>query len=238
VKAPDVHITRGADRLFTVLVDEAPFFCIQQDFTGEGATATAETMALPFSAAEMRFGLGRLTQHVRSGHAALLQLSPERLEGLILEGVPFLVRTPLKLATRTLGWTQANVAVKKVAGWMPQRHLQWTVSALGDLLPGKGQETVLPEVVHDWVWSWIQGVEFSADRAGLLACGSLAAACSGLLRLSPAYAAHASTLLRHGARRLLQEEAAADRATAERLRELLRFALSVEYLSYVTEKGE
>jgi Zn-dependent protease with chaperone function len=147
------------------------------------------------------------------------------------------MRTPLKIATKTLGWTQANVAVKKMADWMPHQSLKTTVNAMGGMLPDKDQETVLPEVAHNWVRSWIQAVEFSADRAGLLASGSPAAACSALLRLSAGYAAQVHEAHQNGAGWLLRERAAVERATSERLRELLRFAVSEPYLVFLLESS-
>ncbi len=229
VDAPNVRIARGEEHLFTALVDKSPFLCAHYDFVSEGSVAPL----LRLSAAEMRFALAHNLEHVKSGHAALLQITPERLEDLILDEVPFLVRTPIRFGSKVLGWTRANKAVKKVGSWLPKKsRTQKVVNTVGELLPDAEQETVLPEVVHDWVRSWIQGVEFSADRAGLLLCGSVQAACAALLRLSPDYAPQASDILQRGARWLLKENADTDRAAAERLRELLRFAVSEEYLTF------
>lgn len=139
-------------------------------------------------------------------------------------------RLSVKLGTKVLGWTRANRAVKKVGEWLPKKsRTQKVVHTVGELLP---------DVVHDWVRSWIQGVEFSADRAGLPLSGSIAASCQALLHLSPDDAPHISDVLQHGARWLLQEKADVDRATADRLRELLRFAVSEEYLMFIKRKEE
>ncbi len=233
MNAPEIRIARGEERLFTVMVDRSPFLCVHHDFVSEGNVAAPQRL----SPAEMRFGVAHNLEHVKGGHAALLQISPERLEDLILEQVPFLVRTPIKLGTKVLGWTRANRAVKKVGELLPKKsRTQKVVNTVGELLPDAEQETVLPDVVHDWVRSWIQGVEFSADRAGLLLSGSLAASCKALLHLSPDYAPQISDVLQHGVRWLLQEKTDVDRATADRLRELLRFAVSEEYLTFVRGK--
>jgi hypothetical protein len=96
---------------------------------------------------------------------------------------------------------------------------------------------VLPETVHEWVWSWIQGVEYSADRAGLIVSGSIAASSAAMLRLSPDCAPRMADFLQFGARRLLHDHLNADRPTADRLRELLRFAVSREYLAFVAAGG-
>jgi hypothetical protein len=142
------------------------------------------------------------------------------------------------LGTKVLGWTRANRAVKKVGELLPKKsRTQKVVNTVGELLPDAEQETVLPDVVHDWVRSWIQGVEFSADRAGLLLSGSIAASCKALLHLSSDYAPQISDVLQRGARWLLQEKADVDRATADRLRELLRFVVSEEYLTFVKGNG-
>ncbi|MCS6862193.1 MAG: hypothetical protein NZT92_17960 [Abditibacteriales bacterium] len=233
MNAPDIRIARGEERLFTVMVDRSPFLCVHHDFVSEGDGAAPQRLSL----AEMRFGVAHNLQHIKGGHAALLQISPERLEDLILEQVPFLVRTPIKLGTKVLGWTRANRAVKRVSELLPKKsRTQKVVNTVGELLPDAEQETVLPEVVHDWVRSWIQGVEFSADRAGLLLSGSLAASCQALLHLAPDYAPHISDARRRGVRWLLQEKADVDRTTADRVRELLRFAVSAEYLRFVGGK--
>jgi hypothetical protein len=233
VNAPEIRIARGEEVMFTVLVDKSPFLCVHRDFVSEGAVTTS----LRLSAAETRFAVAHNLEHVKSGHAALLQITPERLENLILDEIPFLVRTPIKVGSKFLGWTRANKAVKKVGSWLPQKsRTQKVVNTVGELLPDAAQETVLPDVVHDWVRRWIQGVEFSADRAGLLLSGSIAASCSAMLRLSPDYAPQVSDIMQRGARWLLREKADVDRATAERLRELLRFAVSEEYLSFVEGK--
>jgi hypothetical protein len=230
VNAPDVRIARGEEMMCNPLVHRSAFLCIHHDFVAEGGVPSP----LRLSAAEMRFAVAHSLEHVKNGHASLLQISPERLENLILDEVPFLVRTPIKLASKALGWTRANRAVKKMGELLPKKsRTQKVVNTVGELLPDAEQETVLPEVVHDWVRSWIQGVEFSADRAGLLMSGSVAASCSAMLRLSSDYAPPISDIMQRGARWLLQEKADTDRATAERLEELMRFAVSEEYLTFI-----
>lgn len=234
VKEPAVYLACGEDRLFSVMVDRQPFLCIHLDYLGGNRVGPCENL-LALSSAELRFGVCRQLQHVRSGHAVLMQLSPERLEGLLLNELPFFVRHPVKLATRTIGLSQAGAAVKKVAGWLPgASRTQKVVQAVGDILPEKDQETVLPEAIHQWVRSWVQAIDYSADRAGLVAGGSVMASCSALLRLSPVYAPHVPDVLQRGARWLLTENAA-DRPAAARLRELLQFAFSEAYLGYVVD---
>jgi hypothetical protein len=234
IRPPAIHIARGEERLFTVLLDRAPYLCVHVDFVVEGDAAAGGGLPFRLGEAETCFAVAHQLEHMKGGHAALLQIRPELLENLILDQFPFLVRTPIRLASKALGWTRANVAVKKAGEWLPgQSRTQRVVNTVGSLLPDKDQETVLPEVVHEWVRGWIQGVEYSADRAGLLVSGSVVASCASMLRLSPAYAPQVALYRQAGARRLLQENADADRPTADRLRELLRFAVSREYLAYV-----
>lgn len=223
VPPPPVQIARGEEPLFTALLDRAPFLCLHARYAPPGELTPAE----------LRFGLGRQCEHVKAGHVALLQVGAERLEGLVLDEVPFLVRTPLKLATRALGWTRANVAVKRVGRMFPEEsRSRKVVSTVGDLLPDHQQDTVLPEVVHDWLRRWLQGVELSADRGGLLLCGGPGPALSGLVALTPALAPHLPAALERGLLWLLREHGGADRAASERLLELVRFAVSSEYLSF------
>jgi hypothetical protein len=166
-----------------------------------------------------------------------MQISPDRLEALVLDQLPFLVRQPVRFAARTIAWTGANEAVKKVGERLPHRsRTRRVIDTVGTLLPDREQETILPEVVHDWLRAWIQGVEFSADRAGLLLTGRIAPACTALLRLAPGLAAQLPLLQERGARRLLQESSGAARPTADRLHELLRFALSPEYLAFISRQ--
>ncbi|MFN3651758.1 MAG: hypothetical protein ACK47B_19460 [Armatimonadota bacterium] len=223
MEPPAVRVARGEERLFAVLLDRSPFLCVHRDFV-----ALEERSPLPAPA--VRFGIGRCLEHLRGGHAALLQLSPDVLEAMVLDELPFLVRHPVKLASKVVGWTRANEAVRRVGERLPQQSAgQRMANTLGDLLPEHGQETVLPEAVHAWVRSWIQGVELSADRGGLLQAGSVSAACEGLLRFSPLV--DADTHVLRGARPLLTTAQSRERELAERLRELLRFALSEEYLA-------
>jgi hypothetical protein len=226
IAAPEIRIARGEERLFTALVDRAPFLCVHHGFFAEGSDRLSKAEAL--------FALGHQLEHIRSGHTAFLQISPERFEGLMLDQVPFLVRTPVELATKAIGWTRANVAVKRVGEWLPQKsRSRKVVSTVGGLLPDKDQETVLPEVVHDWARSWIQGVELSADRAGLVLSGSATASCTALLRLTPELSGEAAEARTRGLRWLLLERADVNRAAAERIRELLTFAVSREYLGFL-----
>lgn len=163
-------------------------------------------------------------------------MTPERLESLVLEQVPYLVRAPLKLATRAVGWTRANEAMRKIGDWLPEKSRpQRVAQTMGDILPEKDQETVLPEFVHEWVRCWIQGVEFSADRAGFLVSGSLSASCGAILCPTTA-ADECRDWKREGLRGAL-ENGLAGRARAERLRELIRFALSEDYLEHVRSRS-
>ncbi len=228
VDRPAVRLARGAQPIFEPLLYRQAFLCLHAAFVAETPGETPQRLG----DAELRFALGHQLEHLRGGHVALLQLSPERLEAMILDEVPFLIRTPIKLATRAVGWTRANLAVKKVGSLLPkQSRSQRVVNTVGELLPDSSQETVLPEMVHEWVRSWIQGVEFSADRAGLFLSGGLVAAAGAMLRLSPDYASRYPEARERGARWLLQEAADLDRPTSDRLREVLRFGASPEYLS-------
>lgn len=227
VTLPAIHVARGEEPLFALLLDRWPFLCVHTSFI-EG-----EFFGACLSSAELTFALGRTLQPIRGGHAALSQLGSERLESMLLDELPFLVRTPIKIASRAVSWTRANEAVKslgeRLAGDSTARRV---VSTVGSLLPAKDQETVLPEVVHEWVRRFIEGVEWSADRAGLMLCGSPGAACAALLALSPALSPRRAALQAQGARQILQNPDTVGRANADRLRELLRFALSREYLAY------
>ncbi len=223
VQPPAVYVARGEEPLFVAMLDRAPFLCVHHDYVAESNRKLSES--------ELRFGLAHQLEHVKSGHTALLQISPERLEALMLDQVPFLFRTPIQLASKAVGFSRANLAAKKIGDWLPDNSRTAKVfDTVGDLLPDKDQETILPEVVHDWVRAWIQAVEYSADRAGLVACGSVGSAVSAIVALSPELAAakHKIPTLR----RLLSDCERTDRATADRIRELLRFAFSREYLTF------
>lgn len=232
VAPPPVRLACGEEALFTALLDRQPFLCVHHSFAAEPPEGV-------LTAAELRFALARALEHICAGHTALLQISPERLERMALDELPFLVRTPLKMASRVIGWTRANEGMRLLGGKLPKGSRSGRLAGtIGDLLPDRDQETVLPEVLHDWVRGWIQGVEYSADRAGLLLSGSLGAACLMLLRLCPDLASHAVAIREQGLRWFFAELAAADRPAADRLRELLRFALSDEYLEFVTSPME
>jgi hypothetical protein len=233
MEVPDIHIARGEEWFCTVLLDKKPFLCVHRNWIEpEHPSPTTP----PMTDAEARFALGHQIEHIKKGHTAFLQIGPTRLEALALDQVPFLVRTPIQLASKALGWTRANRAVKKMSTWMPEESAgQRIVETVGDLLPDQNQETLLPEVVHEWVRGWIQGVEFSADRAGLILSGSVTASCAALLRLSTEYSPQFPKLRDGGVRRLLQEKADKDRETSTRLLELLRFALSHDYLNFIAQ---
>ena len=132
-----------------------------------------------------------------------------------------------------MGLSRANLAAKKIGDWLPDNSRTAKVfETVGDILPDKDQETILPEVVHDWVRGWIQGVEYSADRAGFLASGSLHSAITCIAALTPELA---DAWTKVGTvRNLIGESEKLDRAAADRIRELLRFAVSREYLRYVS----
>jgi hypothetical protein len=226
IKPPALSVARGDEPLFLLLLDRSPFLCVHESLAKEHGEPAL------FSPAEMTFALGHCFQQVRGGHAALAQLGPDRLENLLLDEVPFLVRTPIRMATKAVGWTRANEAMKSLGERLPdQSRARRVVSTVGNLLPARDQETVLPEVVHDRVRRFIEGVEWSADRAGLLLCGSPAAACAALLGLCPTLTPRLPELREQGARRLLQN-LEIGRGPADRLREVLRFALSREYLAF------
>jgi len=224
IPPPPVYIARGEEPLFTAMVDRAAFICAHHDFVADSGGSLSES--------ELRFAVAHQQEHIKNGHTALLQISAERLEALMLDQVPFLFRTPIQLASKAIGFSRANVAAKKIGDWLPDKSKTAKVfDTVGDLLPDKDQETILPEVVHDWVRSWIQGVEYSADRAGLLACGSIHSAVSAIIVLSPEFSEARGKGA--GIRALIAEAAPEDRAAADRIRELLRFAFSREYLAYV-----
>ncbi len=144
------------------------------------------------------------------------------------------MRQPVRFAARTIAWTRANEAVKRAGERLPdQSRTRRVIDTVGTLLPDRDQETILPEVVHEWLRAWIQGVEFSADRAGLLLTGRISPACTALLRLAPGLASQLPLVRERGARWLLLERADAHRPTMDRLYELLRFALSPDYLIFV-----
>jgi hypothetical protein len=242
---PPVHVACGDERICTALVGRGPFLCVHRAFFTEGAPEA-------LSDAEARWALGRALHHVKSGHAPLLQITPERLEDLVLDQVPFLVRTPIELATKAIGWTRANVAVKKAGELLPkQSRGRKVVDTVGAILPDREQGTVLPEAVHEWVWGWLQGVELSADRAGLLLSGSVRASCSAMLRLERSLRSNdpcqmSNVQLRSGSaaaersiglRRLLADPELLNPATAARIRELVCFALSPGYLDYLSPEG-
>ena len=224
IPPPKVYIARGEEPLFTAMLDREAFVCAHHDYVSDSARGLTD--------GELRFAVAHQQEHIKNGHAALLQINPERLEGLMLDQAPFLFRMPIQLASKAVGLSRANLAARKIGDWLPDNSRTAKVfETVGDILPDKDQETILPEMVHDWVRSWIQGVEYSGDRAGLLACGSISSSASTIIALSPELSAarvKAGTL-----RKLIAESADEDRAAADRLRELLRFAFSREYLGYV-----
>jgi Zn-dependent protease with chaperone function len=86
---------------------------------------------------------------------------------------------------------------------------------------------------------WNRSCEFSADRAGLLACGSLEKAISGLVKLAAGPQAADSRVYQEALRRIEAEDDAPDSWIAEaisthpmlvrRIQELRRYAASQEY---------
>lgn len=225
----DVRVAAGAERVFTAMVDRSPVLVVHRDYLQPEST---------LSEAEFRFLVGRSLSHIRFGHCALLQLGPDRLENLILDQFPLLVKAPIKLAARAAGAVGLGTAVKKVGDWLPGSSAgKRAVRSLGDMLPEKGQETVLPESVHEWVRAWIQGVELTADRVGLVLSGHLTSAASGILRTSTALQAFCGPIRPPGLRSMILTRGETDRLAGERLRELLRFAVSLPYLSLIDGLG-
>ena len=235
IPEPEVHLSRGAERLFAPFTDKKAFLCVHHDYLAEAAVGNGRHAALHLSPAELRFALAHQMEHIRDKHVAVLQLSPEQMEGMLLDFVaPRLLQTPIRLVQNAWSWGQVSTMVKKVAEKLPGKAItQRAVATVEGYIPDEDRETILPETAHAWVRGWMQGVEFSADRAGLLVSGSVAASCAALLRLSPEYGPQTPEVLQHGAAWLLQENANADRGAAERLRELLKFALSEPYLRFV-----
>lgn len=235
VPPPDVRIARGDEAIFGALVDRSPYLCLHQDWLASG---NSNPFARTLTTAELLFALGRQISLIKGGHTALLQLGSECLETLVLDQVPFLVRTPMKLAGKAAGAAQVNVAVKKIGTYLPDRSRgRRVVDTLGNLLPNKEQETFLPETVHEWVRSWVQGVDFSADRAGLLLSGSIHASLSAMLAFSPELTSAVSQAPGLGLTSLLSTCGERDRPTAERVRELLRFALSLRHLDFIAAQA-
>jgi hypothetical protein len=237
VPEPDIHVARGTERLFAPFTDKTPFLCIHQDYLSEPAGGNGRQAAHYLSPPEMRFALAHQMEHIRGKHVALLQLSPEQMEGMLMDLVaPKLLQTPIRLAKSAWSWAQVNTVVKKVADKLPGKSItQRAVAKVEEYLPDEDRETILPETAHAWVRGWIQGVEYSADRAGLFVSDSVAASCAALLRVSPEYGLQVPDILQHGASWLLQENANADRGAADRLRELLTFAVSEPYLRFVRD---
>jgi hypothetical protein len=230
--SPAARVARGEEKPFTVLVDDAPFLYVHLAYIDEAPGGN------PLPPPQLRFAVARLLQHVRGGHAALMQLSAERLETMVLNEVPFVFRVPVKVATKAVRWMRVRSAVKWVGGWFrPKSRTHRVVDTVGEMLPDRDQETVLPQMVHDWLWSWVEGVEFSADRAGLLACGNPAVACTAALSVERAWAERLPEARQRGLRRLIAEHGESDCLTADRLRELLRFALSEGYLAHARERA-
>ncbi len=235
LKMPRIHIARGEEKLFAPCMDKSPFVCLHLDYVFARPCVQHEERSIHMQPSELRAALGHQFEHIKSGHTPLLQLTDERLEALVLDQVPFLVRAPIRIASKAIGMTGANKAVKKVGDWLPDHsRSQRVVDTFGDLLPDRDQETILPDMVHDWVRSWIRGVEFSADRASLVVSGNAAAACSALIHLSEPFAKHHDLFRRNGLQSMLSADNEDDHAALERLRELVRFALSADYLTYIS----
>lgn len=216
--AVPIHIARGRQAVARCLVDADHYLLLHLSLIDPSGT--------PLSELERRFLVARLLRHQKSGHAPLLQITPERLEGLVLDQVPLLVRAPLKLATRAVGRTGMNEWARRAADRLPDqsRSKSW-MQTVGELLPDKEQETLLPGQVHTWVRGWIRGVELTADRAGLLLCGDLPSAVTTLIRLSTGSPATPTPL-----QRSLAETKENVPELVDRLRELMRFAISLPYL--------
>lgn len=222
----EIRLAAGSEPVFAPFLDRAPVLLIHRSFLPEASASTPT--------AELRFLLARSLAHVRRGHTALLQLGPERLENVLLDSLPLKASGPIRLAARAVGSIGVGDAARKAAGWLPERLPgRKAVRALAELLPERGQETVLPDSVHDWVRGWIQGVELTADRIGLLLGGGIRGAASGILRQSDALRSYAGDAM-PGLRDLLSTGGDLDRLSVERIRELLRFAASRPYLDYVS----
>lgn len=220
LRQPAAHVLRGSERAFGVRIDQSPFLVIHRDYLDEGPKLTTAAPLEPLTRSELRFALGRNLQHIRSGHAAYLQLRPERLAQM-LERVPNVARIPVQL----------NQTLKKLADWLPASSLQTASSVVSSLLP-ESEPQILPEGLVEQVRNWLLALEYSADRAGLLVCGSVAAACAGIVRTTAPTAECAPDLIRQGGRALLRRNDL-DRGVVLRLRELLRFILSDQYLAFV-----
>lgn len=238
INEPAIHVGRGADPAFHILVDGMPFLYVHQSWVGEGPPLEGERGREPLTDAELRFALARQLMHLKGGHATLLQLSGEDMEQLVLDQLPLLVTIPLKASSKVVGWTRLNRAVRSVGNWFRKSgRTQQALHGVGAILPDKEQETILPEIALDWLRGWIQVLEFTADRAGLLYSGSVAASCTSLLKLLPAHESELPEIQQRGLRWFLQHHPGAN-STRARLRELLRFALSWPYLRFLASNGQ
>jgi hypothetical protein len=238
MEIPLVYIGRGSDRAFAVLVNSRPYLYVHRSWLGEPRQEESDGEDAPLSDPELLFALGRHLELIKGGHVALIQLSPEEMEGLVLDQLPLVVTVPLKVTSKAVGWTGINRAIKSVSGWFSQgSRTQTALNAMGAALPDRDQETILPETALDWVRSWVQALDYTADRAGLLLCGNFASACTTILRLCPAHAKQLPEIQQRGLRSFLQQKEGLNQAVAARLRELLRFTFSPGYLSFVARRG-
>ena len=111
IQPPKFYIARGEERLFTAMLDKEAFVCAHYDFVADSERKLTDS--------QLRFAVAHQQEHIKNGHAALLQISPERLEALMLDQVPFLFRTPIQLASKAVGLSRANLAAKKIGDWLP-----------------------------------------------------------------------------------------------------------------------
>ena len=221
-----------AEAVFQELRDRLGAPALRAVVRGEGADVTFAASqplmvimgqkAEDLDVAELRFFVGRALEQARAGTLAVARLSVENLRGL-LRGVIRAVSLAAPEAEavgqdsendRAANWASL-LSQPKIARFMPTGKIR------ADLLVDAGEALTRPPDLEGYV----RGCRYTADRVGLLCCGSPLVALRALAgQLKP----EGGSQTEEGAR---QERV----RSSTSLREMVAFMLSDEYASLVED---
>ncbi len=209
---------------------------------------------------QQRSVLGTMVRVSPRQFAELYDLAATAAERLSIPPVPFYVRRASEQQLYTLGFLSQPLIVvtSSMVDQMPKDNLQFFIGReighiqaghtwLRTLLKPVGSEVpVIGKLLNSVIFGdWINRTEFTADRAGFIACNSLTTAITGMLKYGVGISLFEQLDVREFLEQIKDVRNVSGRVTdiiadqpylTERVRRLVRFALS-EKLKSVTQEG-
>jgi Zn-dependent protease with chaperone function len=202
---------------------------------------------------QQRSVLGTMVRVSPRQFTELYELAATAAERLSADQVPVYVRRSSEQLIYTLGFLSQPLIVitSSMVDQMPPDNLQFFIGReighiqaghtwLRTLLKPVGSEVpVIGKLLNSVIFGdWINRAEFTADRAGFIACGSLTSAITGMLRYGVGITLYQKLDIREFLEQINDVRNVSGKVTdiiadqpylTERVRRLVRYALSVDF---------